>query len=847
MDYMAEVWWWRWLPAAVLCAAVGAWHTMPLSAAVAAARADMTLTASKIAVITGQRACEAELRVADVLRTRLARHSDIECSVVSEETQPTSTADLLIYLGLPQNHDALAALCAANSVAPPTAKDPGPEGFVLRTVRASGTPAIIAAGVDQRGVLYAAGEINRQATCNDGSMAVPEINVRTAPAYRIRGFNGHGSDEQTVDLAFAGGNLCGGPYAQTFGLMTGASFHPNRWWSQNPYPPEWESPTEGKGYVCPSIPEARKALLAQWDEMFRQHAGADIVRFKGGDPGGCRCPRCSPWGKTFVHLCEELAQIWHKYHPNSLIEIATQNLDNAGEQAIFDYLNEKPRTWLWAICYAPGSNAMSRYFRRELREDLLTYPGPGPLNRYLREILNNIPKYQKIDFFSDITHWYSSQYEVPNPEPHLVAVYGRRTFHVRPRQLYAVFQATMLFSEGDRPYSEGIYDEFNQYMWNRLMWAPHRPLEDVVMEYCRLNFGAAAAPEMAQAMFQLEKNLEAPLATNDGIDRFYVLVKSAGFKIPPHIMRYDFRWRLYMQKAALDKYVQLQLRHQMDMRDRATRALKQALAAGDAGAAAAAAAILGEAQETPEMAVLHAEAERLANELANLDPLEDRLTQTGTHYSGAHYILLPETPNEIYQEWERYKYRLNLDFVGSDWMRRCLERAQKAAGADRLRLLQEMVSYEDPGPGGFYDDLGSRERPSRLINGETIDLSRWLDPENRPSANTVAYTLGGERGVTLRYEGLDPSAQYKLRLTMAAPQRRGLPGANRLQGENKQHVVANGYYLARDVEVPVYAARQFEYDIPQELTRGGTLDLWLERGTGGLGTVASEVWLIKRR
>jgi hypothetical protein len=802
------------------------------------------VTASSVVMVVGKRASAVEKEVADALAKRLAFRSDVTCSVVAEDQAGVAKADLLVYMGVPANHDALAALCVKHGVTTPTTRDPGPEGFAVRTAREGDQVIILAAGVEPRSAVYAAGEINRQVTVNEGSIDVPDINVRTAPAFWVRGANGHSSDMLSVDLAFAGQNFGGGTYAEAFGLKPAASFHPNRWWSDKPYPQEWQSPTEGRGYLCPSVPEARKALLAQWDEIFKKHPGADIVRFKGGDPGGCRCPKCTPWGKTFIHLCEDLSAIWHKYHPNSLIEIANQNLDNAGDKYIFDYLNEKPRTWLWAICYAPGSNAMDRYFRSEQREDLFAYPGTGPINRYLREILNNIPKYQVIDFFSDTTHWYSSEFALPHCEPHLVAVYGRRTFHVRPRQLYSIFQAIMPFSVGDRPYSEGIFDECNQYLWSRLLWNPHLSVDDVMMEYCKLNFGPAAAPEMMQAIYQLEDNLQAPLATNQGIDRFYILVKSAGFKIPAHIMRHDARWRLYMQKAALDKYVQLELRRQLDLRDRATRAIQHAVATGNADAAAAA-AILDEPQETAEMAVLHAEAERLARELADLDPAEGRLTQTDSHYTGAHFILLPETDHETYQEWERYKCRLNLDFVSLGWMRRYMQRAQKAEGAERLRLLQQMVSYEDPGPGGFYDDLGDLERQPHLVSGETPDTVRGLDPENRPSVNTIAYSRGTGKGVTLRYEGLDPEAQYKVRLTLVAPRMPG--GSRRWGGETKEHVVANGKYVARDVVVPVYTAQQFEYDIPQDITREGILELSLENATPGRPTVASEVWLIKRK
>src|SRR5262249_18500044 len=146
-----------------------------------------------------------------------------------------------------------------------------------------------------------------------------------------------------------------------------------------------------------------------------------------------------------------------------------QDLNNAGDEAIFSYLNEKPREWLTSMSYGPGSNAMSRYFRDELRDDLFIYPGHGPVNRYLAYTLQNLPKQQTIVHYSDITHWISSQYMVEKPDPHIAAIYGRRTFHQRPQAFYLIFNRIMPFSEGDMIYSEGHHDELHQYLWNRML------------------------------------------------------------------------------------------------------------------------------------------------------------------------------------------------------------------------------------------------------------------------------------------------------------------------------------------------------------------------------------------
>jgi len=788
--------------------------------------------ASRLAIVVGKGASEAERNCAEVLAARLARRSGVQAAVVAEHETPPR-ADLTVLLGLPANHERLAAALAEGGVALPTERDPGPEGFVLKSVEHS--PLVLAAGTDQRGVLYAVGEILRRVTYNDGSVEVPDLDLRTAPAFRWRGSSANQGGtmrqvtgarpwttdelhEYALDLALSGANVFYGggefrSWLKSFDLMTEAGFRPNEWRSDKPFPREWQA-TERGNWVCPSIPEARKALLAQWERVFREHEGADVMRMFAGDPGGCRCPRCAPWGKTFVSLCADMAQIWLKYHPHSTVQIANQDLDNAGDQAIWDYLNEKPRPWLYAICYGPGSNAMSDYFRSEQRQDLFTYPGTGPLNRYLQEILHNLPLSVKIVHYSDITHWISSQYQVAHPEPHLVAVYGRRTFHVRPQALYRIFQAIMPFAEGDIIYSEGYHDEFHQFMWNRLLWNPHLTLDEVMGEYARLHFGEAAAPDMVEAMLQLEQNLEAPLADNPGIDRYYRLVRSAGDKIPAHLMRDNHRWREYMQKAALDKYLQLKLQGENSRQERALQALADAREGWESDAVARARRILAEPAETPEMGYLRSEAGRLGEE-----------------------------SNALYGVRNVGFFRLDKDLVGHAWLNRELERVEAAPASERLAMLGRIVSWEDPGPGGWYDSAEAGRHP-HLVRGETYDAREWLDPANRPSQNTLAYVLGEGPAVVFRYTGLDPRATYRVRLTMVAPR---FPAGMAPAGQTRlrQHVLADGEYLARDVEVPVYTARQFEYPVPPEVTQDGTLELAVEKVKGGMGAVVSEVWVVR--
>lgn len=563
-------------------------------------------------------------RIASVLEKRLARRG-IQTG--------TSQDALLIMLGRAGDGADYDAICAKQGMALPVFGETAPESYAVKTVTLDDKPAILVLGADTRGLLYGVGAVLRSFRVDAGGVVHDPLDVSTAPGFRFRGFSANQGGtmmqvtgargwsteqwrEYVLDMALAGANCFyadGAAYdfVKSFELMTITGCRPNQFSGS---PKEWKG-TEFGNWVCPSVPEARAALREQWEADFKARKDHDIMRFYAGDPGGCRCEKCSPWGKMFLDLCEEYGQIWLKHHPDSLVIIANQDVTNEGDLAIFDYLNAAPRDWLYGLAYGPGSNAMSDYFRPELREDLFIYPGFGPINRYLAETLHQLPVRQKIVHYSDITHWISAQYQVEHPDPYIRAIYGRRTFHARPKAFYRIFQLIMPFSEGDVIYSEGYHDEFHQYLWNRLLWDPNRSLDDVMLEYGELHFGPDAAPLMREALYLLEDSLETPLAENPGINRYYDLVKEAGAKILPVLMERDHRWRLHMQKAALDKYYQMKVRRVYDTEAR----LKEITAAGAADpdtAIRAAEAVLAEYIETPEMAALREEARIMGEESA---------------------------------------------------------------------------------------------------------------------------------------------------------------------------------------------------------------------------------------
>ena len=772
-------------------------------------------------------------RTAQVLRRRLARDWDFRATVGQDE--PGEAVELLLLWGM-KGSEATDHLCKDQGIHFLGGDQPHPEGYALQCFPQETPPRVAAVGVDAPGCLYAVGEILRRLRWEKDGVHFVFGDAREAPAFRFRGSSANQGgtmrkitgargwsqeewERYVLDLALSGANCfyaggAGFDFIKSFHLMTTTGCRPN---ALSGFPKEWQA-TEFGNWVCPSIPEARESLMKRWKEEFPKMRDYDIFRIFAGDPGGCRCPRCAPWGKTFIELSEEVAKIWLESHPKSLVQIANQDLTNRGDQAIFDYLNEKPRTWLYGIAYGPGSNAMSSYFRSELREDLFVYPGTGPVNRYLAETLKQLPKDQCIVHYSDITHWISSQYEVAHPEPNLVRVYGRRTFHARPKAYFQVFQRIMPFSEGDIIYSEGYHDELHQYMWNRFLWNPDRSLDDVLEEYCQLHFGVDAAPLMKAAIYQLEANLEEPLATNPGVDRAYLTVKEAGWVMPEPLRQRNHRWILHMQKAALDKYCQLRLRRVEKTARETVQGLQRALRTGDTQEAFVLAKRMVERpEETPEMVALKEESNRLGEE-----------------------------SDALYGVRNVGYFRLDRLSRGEAWTVLQLRKAlQNDSQGEALAVLRGVAFYEDPGEGGFYDDAGQPGRQPHLVKGDSFDAGDLLDPGNRPSQNTLAYGLTEKRGVSFKYDGLSPKARYRVRMSLVMPKLPkdllDLPDSLR----REQNILADGALLAEKVRIPWYKAECREYVIPRKVTRDGELELSFERTEGGMGTVVSEVWLIR--
>jgi len=215
--------------------------------------------------------------------------------------------------------------------------------------------------------------------------------------------------------------------------------------------------------------------------------------------------------------------------------------------------------------------------------------------------------------------------------------------------------------------------------------------------------------------------------------------------MPAWRMEQDWVRRMYMQTGAVNRYVQEQARQQKALQHRIEERLR----------------------ETPEPvpdAVLR-EALGWFTELGETEAVQQLREEA---------LALGEVSNMRFGMRSEGMFHLDHDYVGLGWLERQIERALTAKNTERTALVAMITDYENPGPGGHYDNLGTANTAPNVVFGYSYDhgqpyLNEMLDAGNRPSQASMHFTQDEDQGVTLHYRNLDPKAVYRIRLTFVRP------------------------------------------------------------------------------
>jgi len=405
-----------------------------------------------------------------------------------------------------------------------------------------------------------------------------------------------------------------------------------------------------------------------------------------------------------------------------------------------------------------------------------------------------------------------------------------------------IFRQTQPYTIGFLTYSEGCNDDVNKIVWSALGWDPDVKVIDILRQYSRYFIGERYAEDFAQGLLSLERNWQGPLLANANVRttlaQFQDMEKAAA---PVDLKNWRFQQALF--RAYYDSYVRHRLIWETDLEAQAMERLRAAPTSGVSLAMNSAEQIL----------------DRAATEHVNAD-WRTRILQLGEAlFQSIGMQLSVEKYQAIAVDRGASLDTLDFPLNNRFWLKeRFAGIRQLTHEPERLKALEETVHWTDPGPGGFYDDLGNPARQPHLVQG----LSLEQDPGRFQSARTgfeedlvvdepdeaagLARRMSWmdhaeslyDAPLRMHYTGLDPKAHYKVRVLYGGdnPKRKIRLDAN------------EGIEIHPYIPKPV-PFKTLEFAIPQSATERGELTLsWFgEAGLGGngRGCQVSEVWLIK--
>jgi hypothetical protein len=707
----------------------------------------------------------------------------------------------------------------------PTKTAPGADGYRVQVVDG----VVLVVGNDARGTLFGVGALLRSLRMERDILEVPDsLAISTAPKYALRG---HQLGYRPKTNSYDGWSV---PVWEQY-LRDLAVFGTN---AVELIPPRSDDDADSPHFPLPpmrmmvemsrladsygldvwvwypamdkdySDPKTVEFALHEWGEVFRQLPRIDAIFVPGGDPG-----HTEP--KYLMALLEQETALLHRYHPKAQMWVSPQSFNREWMDQFLTILKTQP-AWLSGVVFGPQ------------------------VRMSLPELRAAVPQRYPIRHYPDITHSRQSQYPVPDWDVAYALTEARETINPRPVDEANIFRLMQPYTIGFITYSEGCNDDVNKIIWSALGWNPDANVVDILREYSRYFIGEKYTDTFAQGLLALERNWRGPLSTNLAVHPTWQEFKNMENSASPQVLE-NWRFQQALYRAYYDAYTSWRLVYEADLERLA----------------------MAELRKVKTTIFRHSDSALTPTPREAMDIAEGILTPR---------IFEPEVRSRIFALAEalfqsirmqlsvpRYQAisvdrganldTLDIPLNNRVWLKDQFTEIRKMTGEDeQIQALDRIVNWTDPGPGGFYDDLGNLSQQPHLVRG----LGYEKDPAFlesslvgfsgraawRSSWWTHAESLV-DAPLRMHYDGLDPGARYQIRVVYAGDS----PSV-------KIRLVANDAVEIHPLLQKPMPVGPVEFDIPREATRKGELDLSWSRepglGGNGRGVQVAEVWLIRK-
>ena len=466
----------------------------------------------------------------------------------------------------------------------------------------------------------------------------------------------------------------------------------------------------------------RAAELDSHEAFFAACPRLDGFFFPGGDPGN------NP-PELVLPFLEDVAKRLETHHPEARIWLSMQGFDPRETTQVYKWIDEHAPDWLGGLVAGPSSP-------------------PIPATR------KRLPDRYRLRHYPDITHTILCQYETSWWDLAFSRTLGREACNPQPVFYAHIHNWYAPYTDGFITYSDGVHDDINKAIWSARGWDPEADVRGMLIEYARVFFGPQVAERAADGILALERNWEGPAAQNGAIDATLAWWQNLERESPA--LSTNWRWQLCLLRAHYDAYVRHRIIAEQALEAEANACLAEAPAVGADAAMDAALRVL----ETPTCRPdLRARIETLCDDLFHSIGLQTSVEKY--HASGA----------ERGAVLDFVDYPLNNRWWLEDEFAKIRAMADEKAKCERLEIIR---TWENPGPGSFYDDVGNVAKSPHVVRGEALNTDPemlrnpgqchwwWNDGLSRAR---LSWQVSMNWPLAMRYEGLDPEARYVFRMT----------------------------------------------------------------------------------
>jgi hypothetical protein len=710
---------------------------------------------------------------------------------------------------------------------------------------ASGSDWIAVCGSDERGLIFGTGKMLRMLSLSRRSVAanMKSLNLTSSPRYAIRGHqlgyrpktNAYDAltvemwDQYIRELAIFGTNTIEllPPISDDLPDSPHFPISPQKMLIEmsricDKYDLDvsiWY-PAMAKDYSDPKTVESE---IHDWAAVMQDMPRLDIVFVPGGDPGHTEPTYMMP-------LLEKEKANLRKSHPKVQMWMSPQSFSAPWMEEYYKIMNDPhTATWLDGIVF-------------------------GPQNRDgIKDLRKRVPAKFPIRFYPDITHSLQAQYSMNNWDLAYCLTEGREIINPRPQAHAAILRDVMKDTSGFVSYSEGVNDDANKFLWSLLAWDPDMPVAVAMRDFGRYFIGAKDGSAFGQGLLDLEQNWNGPLAANELVDVTVEKFLSIERNASPFVLE-NWRWQQGMFRACCDAYVRQRLLFESGELAKAKSVLGRIENIGFASVPWGIGAVPSREPANgidPQNLIDDAMHILRTSETTQVAPaLRTRIAELG-------YAMLQSIHAQLAVErfqGEAVDRGAPIDTIdhpvtdGPYYLKQLMAISRIEDQEEKIAAIRTLLDRTDPGPGGFYDELGNtNNRPHLVIEQADGDWDFRRSPHvgtsypdhlgaNGPMAWKHWAESLYEAPLQMHYKGLDPELEYSIQIVISGDSR-----------DVKTRLVANDGIEIYPMQLRTWPPAPQTFAVPRAATAKGDLTLtWTReagRGGNGRGCQVAEVML----